>query len=282
MDCNSRYCWLDPYLGAQHAIAEATRNVSIVGGQPLGITNCLNFGNPERAPANWQLARAVDGLGDACRALGVPIVSGNVSLYNESGGMPIHPTPMVGCVGKVDDVGGVIGIAWHDGDDVLLLGDARPVLGGSDYLVLIHDRIVGSIPELDFAAERNVQECIRALALHRLCHAAHDVSGGGLAIALAEMAMASGKGAEIELPPHDGRVDECWFGESAGRVLISASPDRKQAISEVVGGLGVSLHALGRVRGDALMLDGSGDVTVLDLRTASERALAVLPEQVYI
>jgi len=282
MDCNSRYCFLDPYLGAQHAISEATRNVSIVGGQPLGITNCLNFGNPERGPSNWQLSKAIDGLGDACRALGVPIVSGNVSLYNESGGTPIQPTPMVGCVGKVDDVSQVVGIAWHEGDDVLLLGDGCPVLGGSDYLVLIHGRVAGLIQELDFASERNVQECTRALVGHGLCHAAHDVSGGGLAIALAEMAMASGRGATIEPPPHDGRMDECWFGESASRVLVTASPEQRDAVSRVAAACGVTVRALGRAGGDALIFSGHGEVAVSGLTAASERALTILPEQVHL
>ncbi len=144
MDCNSRYCFLDPFVGAQHAIAEATRNVSCVGGRPLGMTNCLNFGNPERSPANWQLSEAVAGMADACRKLGVPIVSGNVSLYNETEGNPVYPTPMVGCVGVIDDVNSAVGIGWNNGDDIYLLGQSAPDLGGSEYLATIHGKVAGS------------------------------------------------------------------------------------------------------------------------------------------
>jgi phosphoribosylformylglycinamidine synthase len=281
MDCNSRYCAIDPCVGAQHAIVESARNVSVVGGRPLGFTNCLNFGNPERAPANWQLAKAVEGLGDACRKLRLPIVSGNVSLYNESHQSPIQPTPMVGCVGSLDSVGDAVGIAWHGGDDIVLLGDARPVLGGSEYLAIIHGRTAGSLPEIDFELERNVQECARRLAQLRLSNSAHDVSGGGLAVALAEMAIAAGIGAVIEPEPQRGRLDEEWFGESAGRILVTASPERRNEVAQVADELGVPWRILGRVGGEALVLGPFGSVAINQLERASEQALAVVSEHVH-
>jgi phosphoribosylformylglycinamidine synthase len=281
MDCNSRYCAIDPCVGAQHAIVESARNVSVVGGRPLGFTNCLNFGNPERAPANWQLAKAVEGLGDACRKLGLPIVSGNVSLYNESHQSPIQPTPMVGCVGSLDSVGDAVGIAWHGGDDIVLLGDARPVLGGSEYLANIHGRTAGSLPEIDFELERNVQECARRLAQLRLSNSAHDVSGGGLAVALAEMAIAAGIGAVIKSEPQRGRLDEEWFGESAGRILVTASPERRNEVAQVADELGVPWRILGRVGGEALVLGPFGSAAINQLARASEQALAVVSEHVH-
>lgn len=279
MDCNSRYCFVDPYLGAQHAIVESSRNVSVVGAQPLGFTNCLNFGNPERAPANWQLTRAVEGLGDACRELGIPIVSGNVSLYNESNQSPIHPTPTVGCVGKLNDVGHALGMAWREGDDVLLLGDGQPVLGGSDYLATIHGRIAGPLPAVDFRSEIQVQECVRHLAELGLCHAAHDISGGGLATALAEMAIASGIGAVIDSPGYRGRLDTAWFGEGGSRIVITAPPARREAIARVADDQSVPLTWLGSVSGMKLALETLGSVTVEGLWAASEQALAVIADQ---
>ena len=279
MDCNSRYCFVDPYAGAQHAIVESARNVSMVGGQPLGFTNCLNFGNPERSPANWQLARAVEGMGVACRELGVPIVSGNVSLYNESNQSPIHPTPMVGCVGKVDSVSNTLGMAWQDGDDVVLIGSGRPVLGGSDYLATIHGRIAGPLPALDFTDERSVQACVRQLARLNLCHAAHDVSGGGLAVALAEMGIAAGIGAVIEPPDQQARVDAEWFGESGSRVLVTASPARRGEIARVAAEHDVAMRVLGSVGGTNLDLGSFGSILIEDLRAASERALSIVADK---
>lgn len=273
MDCNSRYVELDPYLGAQHAIVESTRNVSAVGGRPLGLTNCLNFGNPERSPANWQLSRAVAGMADACRELGVPIVSGNVSLYNETDGRPIQPTPMVGCVGVIDDVTTATGISWNEGDDVFLLGEAEPTIGASDYLHTVHGQTAGSPPTIDFDQERRLQHFLRALIATRSVSGVHDVSGGGLAVALAEIACKAGLGAEIHLSTQDRRVDARWFGESAGRAVVAASPDQRESIQQVALGAQVSLIHLGTVGGDALRLGGSTPVTVTAMRAARETGL---------
>ena len=192
IDCNSRYCYLDPALGAAHAVAEACRNVSCVGGRPLAVTNCLNFGSPEKPAGYYQLREAVRGMGDACRALGVPVVSGNVSLYNESAQGAVFPTPTVGVVGVIDDVAAHATMAWHDGDIVALLGDAQPQVGGSEFLASHHDMTAGAPPPLDFERERSVQLVVRQAVASGLLATAHDCAEGGLAVAIAEMAIVSG------------------------------------------------------------------------------------------
>lgn len=273
MDCNSRYCYLDPYLGAQHAVAEATRNVSCVGGKPLGITNCLNFGNPERAPGNWQLREAVRGLADAARALGVPVVSGNVSLYNESNQVAIQPTPMVGCVGVLEDVTAAAAIYWNEGDLIVLLTGASPSLGGSDYLEIIHGDIAGSPSAPDLALESKVQELVRMLIGSGLCSGVHDVSNGGLAVTLAELALASGVGATIDSYAGGGRVDAGWFGECGGRIVVAVHPSELSTVERLAGNAGVRAVELGRAKGQHLVLADATPVSVGGLEAASEHAL---------
>jgi phosphoribosylformylglycinamidine synthase len=274
MDCNSRYAAIDPYLGGQHAIAEATRNVSCVGGRPLGLTNCLNFGNPERSPANWQLSQAVAGMADACREMGVPIVSGNVSLYNETEGKPINPTPMVGCVGVLDDVAQRSGIAWSSGDDVYVIGDAEPVIGGSEYLATVHGISAGLPPTVDFDAERAIQQFLRAMIVAGVTSAVHDVSDGGLAVALAEMATAAGVGAQIDLRTDDQRNDVRWFGESAGRAVVAASPIHRATIETVAASSRVGLMRIGTAGGDALVLGAAPAFPLTRLTDAREYAFS--------
>lgn len=273
MDCNSRYCFLDPYQGARLAVAEATRNISCVGGRPLGITNCLNFGNPERSPANWQLREAVRGMGDAARAMEVPVVSGNVSLYNETQQAPIHPTPMIGCVGVVPDVSTSSRIHWNDGDVVVLLRGGLPGLGASDYLEIVHELVAGAPPCLDLVMERTVQELVRWLIGEGLCTGVHDVSNGGLAIALGEMAMATGVGAEIRSVAIEDRLDAAWFGESASSVLLAVAPSRLADVMAAASEHRVPALLLGRAGGEALVLGEATPVPVKDMEEANARGL---------
>ena len=185
VDCNSRYCYLDPHLGAMHAFAEAARNVACTGARPLGATNCLNFGNPERPAIMWQFAKAVEGLGAACRALSVPITGGNVSLYNETDGKAIYPTPVVGVVGLLAKADRVVARAFRNaGDAIILLGENRGELGGSEYLSVVQGVVGGRPPALDLAAERAVQNLLVDLADSRLIRSAHDCSDGGIAVTL--------------------------------------------------------------------------------------------------
>jgi phosphoribosylformylglycinamidine synthase len=269
IDCNSRYCSLDPFAGAALAVAESARNVAVSGGRPLGLTNCLNMGNPERTPGSWHLAESVAGIGAAGRGLGVPVVSGNVSLYNETANSPIQPTPMIGCVGVVEDIEHVTPATWADGDAILLLGAATPTLGGSEYLERFHDTIGGELPAVDFAAERRLLDALVELAGSGLTSGAHDVSLGGLAVTLAELAITSGYGAQIESDV-EGRVDRHWFGESAGRVVVSTSPDAVPAVAEVASRHGVTATRIGGVSGTTLQLGDAPAIPVEDLRSAFE------------
>ena len=260
IDCNSRWCGLDPELGARHAVAEACRNVACVGGRPLAATNCLNFGNPERPAGYFQLSRAVAGMGAACRALGVPVVSGNVSLYNETAESAVLPTPTVGVVGVLDDVTRHATMAWREGDAVLLLGSGVPQLGGSEYLAQGHDRVAGSPPPLDLDAELALQRLVQGAVADGLLRTAHDCGQGGLAVALAEMAIVSGAGCVVgEAPPPGatGRTDERWLGEAATRVVVALSEADVPALAARCEAAGVASHRLGRAGGDRLNLAGA-------------------------
>src|SRR3954471_1218177 len=181
VDGNGRYGYLDPYRGAMLAVAEASRNVACAGARPLGATNCLNFGNPERPAIMWQFAKTVEGIGAACRALNVPITGGNVSLYNETDGSAIYPTPVIGVVGVLDHADRVLGRCFQAaGDAIILLGTGRGELGGSEYLKTVHGLVRGRPPRLDLEAERALQGLLVELAETRLIRSAHDCSDGGL------------------------------------------------------------------------------------------------------
>jgi phosphoribosylformylglycinamidine synthase len=269
IDCNSRYCAIDPFQGAQLAVAEAARNVSITGGRALGMTNCLNMGNPERSPGSWHLEQSVAGIGAACRGLGIPVVSGNVSLYNETANSPIQPTPTIGCVGVIDDIQSTTRIAWNDGDTILLLGNATPVLGGSEYLERVHGVIGGALPAVDLEAEKNLHSLLTELATSGLLNGAHDISLGGLAVSLAEFAVASRLGATI-FAPVAGRTDETWFGEASGMVIASVAAANVDSVRRVANGHGISIQEIGKVGTSSLHLGDLTSIPVSDLHTAFE------------
>ena len=272
VDCNSRYCYLDPRLGAMHALAESARNVACAGGRPLGATNCLNFGNPERPPIMWQFAQAVEGLGAACRALGIPITGGNVSLYNETDGKAIYPTPVVGVVGLLQHADRALGRCFRaPGDAIVLLGEGRGELGGSEYLATVHGVMGGRPPALDLDRERALQGLLAELADERLARSAHDCSDGGVAVTLAECCFdTGGVGAVVALPPVQvsarGPVNEAaaLFGESASRVVVSASPDRAPEILARAARAGVPARLIGQTGGGVLRI-AIGDRTVVDV-----------------
>src|SRR5688500_18510100 len=201
-DGNGRYCYLNPRRGAMLAVAEAARNVACAGGVPIGGTNCLNFGNPERPEIMWQLVEAIEGIADACRALDIPITGGNVSLYNETDGRAIYPTPVIGVVGLIDDASAAIGRVFRQsGDDVVLLGEPAGALGGSEYLNTVHQTIAGDAPALDLDRERALIALLSRAAAERLIQSAHDCSDGGIAVTLAECSFdSSGVGCTIDLP----------------------------------------------------------------------------------
>lgn len=275
MDCDSRYTYLDPFEGARHGVAESARNVACTGARPLGLTNCLNFGSPERSPANYQLVKAVEGMGDAASTLGIPIVSGNVSLYNETAQAPIFPTPMVACVGVLEDIDARMSMAWTDGDELLLIGGGTASLGGSEYLAYIHGTTAGAPPALDLAEEKRLIGFLQALGASKLGAAAHDVSAGGLAVALAEMALVSGVGAVVESAPGAERVDTCWFGESGSRVVVAVDPAHVRRVTLLAEEWELPITRIGRAGGDSLQLPGNRALALDDIGSASESALAV-------
>jgi phosphoribosylformylglycinamidine synthase len=280
VDGNGRYCYLDPRGGAMLAVAEAARNVACAGGRPVGATNCLNFGNPERPAIMWQFAQAVEGIAEACRALNVPITGGNVSLYNETEGRAIYPTPVIGVVGVLEHAERVLSRRFQGaGDLVVLLGEGRGELGGTEYLKVVHNRVRGLPPRLDLAAERALQQLMVDLADARLVRSAHDCADGGVAVALAECCFgAAGIGVEAsiesvsvarDLPVNDAAA---LFGESASRVVVSVSPDEMTRVLERAAASGVPARVIGQTGGNLLRI-AVGGRTVIDVPvTEAEQA----------
>jgi len=271
LDGNGRYCYLDPYRGAMLAVAEAARNVACAGARPLGATNCLNFGNPERPGIMWQFAKAVEGIGAACRALDVPITGGNVSLYNETDGNAIYPTPTIGVVGLLEHAERVVSRRFREsGDAIVLLGADRGELGGSEYLKVVHDLVRGVPPALDLAAERALQGLLVTLADEGLARSAHDCSDGGLAVAVAECCFdTNGIGATIAIDAmpvaRDAGVNvaAALFGESASRVVVSVVPEELTRVIERAAAAGVPAKVVGQTGGNRLRMTVSGH-TVID------------------
>jgi phosphoribosylformylglycinamidine synthase subunit PurL len=270
-DCNPRFCQLDPYLGAAHAVAESARNVACSGARPLAATDCLNFGNPENPEIMWQFARAVEGLGEACRRLGTPIASGNVSLYNETDGAAIAPTPAIAMVGLMARAEHATSSWFREtGDAIVLLGHTLEELGGSEYLAVVHGREEGAPPGLDLALEAAVQETVVRAIERGIVRSAHDVSDGGLAVALAECCIGGSdslgtgaplRGAVVNLPA-GVREDALLFGESASRVILTLRESDLPALDEVIGSLPgrrPPVRVIGRVEGAELRVQRDGE-----------------------
>jgi phosphoribosylformylglycinamidine synthase len=275
-DCTPRYCYADPYEGGKQAVAESYRNLSAVGARPLAITNCLNFGNPERPEIMAQFTGCLEGMGEACRALDFPIVSGNVSLYNESkatgGGSAILPTPAIGGVGLLDNYDTMARIGFRDeAEAIVLIGGARGHLGQSLWLRELHGREEGLPPPVDLELERRTGELIRQLVADGIVTAVHDCSDGGLAVAIAEMALAGGLGAVVRAPDDCGSLSGFWFGEDQARYVVTA--DVTRSVLEYAAAAGVPALHLGETEGALLSFRTAKDVSTVelaDLRTAHE------------
>jgi phosphoribosylformylglycinamidine synthase subunit PurL len=275
---NGRWCFLDPHLGAMHAVAECARNISCVGGEPLAVTDCLNFGNPEKPEIMWQFGEAVRGLSDACVALGTPVVSGNVSLYNETEGQGIFPTPTIAMVGLVEPVERTCASTFREaGDIVAVVGALAGEVGGSEYLAARFGKEAGRPPPLDLAREKAVQATVRRAVREGVLSSAHDCSDGGLAVALAECCMMADPppgggptpwiGCAVRVP-FPVRKDFILFGEDASRVVVSLSAAGWTRLEAIAREEGAPLVRLGAVGGDRLEIQGALSVPVVELARA--------------
>jgi len=279
LDGNARFARLDPYTGAQLNLAEAYRNVAVSGAVPLAVTNCLNFGSPEEPEVMWQFAEAVRGLADGCRALGLPVTGGNVSLYNQTGDVPINPTPVIGVLGVHDDVRTRVRGGWRAaGETVLLLGETRPEFGGSAWAGVVHGHLGGLPPRLDLDAERALAGLLARLAADGAVTSAHDLADGGLAQALTESALRHGVGATVRV---DGDPTAALFAESVARAVVTtADPAAVRAAAEAAG---VPVTELGTTGGDALVVEDVLELPLAELRSTWTRTLPDLfghPEDV--
>ncbi len=268
VDGNSRYARLDPYEGAKLALAEAFRNVAVTGATLVAVTDCLNFGSPEDPAVMWQFAEAVRGLADGCQELGIPVTGGNVSFYNQTGAVAIHPTPIVGVLGVLDDVAQRIPMGFaHDNDVVFLLGDTTAELSGSEWAWVAHGHLGGRPPQVDFAREQAIAAFMARAAELQLVHSAHDLSDGGLAQALVESTLRKGVGVAIALP--DGADPfVSLFSESAGRVLLSVSRGHRQAFEALAAEHEMPITALGITGGDRFVVKDQFEVPLDELYAA--------------
>jgi phosphoribosylformylglycinamidine synthase II len=273
-DCNARYCHLDPHLGAQLAVAEAARNIVATGARPLAVTDCLNLANPDRPEVYWELEEVVAGLAYACRSMELPIVSGNVSLYNDSNGeSAIYPTPVVGMIGLIDDYGKRLGASFRaEGDFVLLIGSSHNDLGGSEFLKVEHGVVAGRPPALDLTREMAVNRLILNAVQSGYLHSAHDCAEGGMLVALAECCMLGGIGVRGPGIRPEGplRLDAAFFGESPGRYIVSVASRAMPELQSLARRHNVEISLLGLAGGDSLEFEGQVKVSLAELQYAWE------------
>ncbi len=270
-DCNGRHCALDPYMGTMAAVAESARNVACSGAKPLAITNCLNFGNPYKPEAYYFFSEAIRGMGDACRAFETPVTGGNVSFYNENPSGAIYPTPVIGMLGLMHDYRKAMTQSFKQaGDMIMLLGSLHANIGGSEYLKQEHGIVAGIPPQINLQTEKQLQQLILQLIDAELVNSAHDVSDGGLLIALAESCISGSSqfGAKLQfsLPQ---RASQVYFGEAAGRILLSASPDNLSSIKLLADKHGIECHELGQINDSSmLMVNNHIKIDINDLHHA--------------
>ncbi|MBP1995787.1 phosphoribosylformylglycinamidine synthase subunit PurL [Paenibacillus eucommiae] len=254
-DCNGRYVYLDPEVGGRIAVSEAARNIVCSGAEPLAVTDNLNFGSPEKPEIFWQLETSVDGMAEACRVLETPVIGGNVSLYNENAKGAIYPTPVIGMVGLVHDLDHITTQGFkHEGDTIILLGETKEELGGSEFQYVIHGVTEGRPPALDLEVEKRLHKTVLTAIQEGLVASAHDLSEGGLAVALAESCISGKIGAKVTLRT-PLRKDIALFSESQSRILLSAAPDKADALKHWIAAQGVPYEVLGTVTGSELSVE---------------------------
>ncbi|WP_454192548.1 phosphoribosylformylglycinamidine synthase subunit PurL [Paenibacillus sp. Marseille-Q7038] len=261
-DCNGRYVYLDPEVGGKIAVSEAARNIVCSGAEPLAITDNLNFGSPEKPEIFWQMEKSVDGMAEACNVLGTPVIGGNVSMYNENAKGAIYPTPVVGMVGLVHDTDHITTQGFkNEGDVILLLGNTFAELGGSEFQYAVHGVTEGRPPKLDLATEKALLDAVLGAIQKGLVASAHDLSEGGLAVALAESCISGDKGARVSMTT-DLRKDHALFSESQSRILLTATKENAEALVEFVKNSGVPVQVIGQVTGSNLTVELNGTSAV--------------------
>ena len=273
VDCNSRYVYLNPYRGGMIAVCECARNVACTGAVPLAITNCLNFGNPYNPEVYYQFSEAVRGIGDACKVLDTPVTGGNVSFYNQSKDYAVYPTPTIGMIGLLEDVDLAVGSGFRNpGDDIILLGDFRPSFGGSEYMNRIFGLTEGDSPDIDPEGELNLMRLLNRLASLKLLNSAHDLSDGGLAVAITECCISEGieeMGCKVEFAGNAGRNDLKLFGESQGCIIISCAGNNSENVFRTAGDMGVKSALIGRTTSDsAIAINGLIGISSSEAREA--------------
>ncbi len=279
-DCNGRYVYLDPKTGGAIAVAEAARNVVCTGAEPLAITDCLNYGNPEKPEIFWQFEQSVEGMSDACRVLETPVISGNVSFYNETRGEAVYPTPVVGMVGLVHDVDHITTADFkEEGDRIILLGETFAELGGSEYQKLVSGEISGRPPQIDLEKEQKVQRVVLEAIRKGWVKSAHDLAEGGLAVAVAESSIAGKLGAVINVDT-DLRPDHFLFSESQSRILLSVSAEHATEVKKLAEQEGIQATDIGEVGGESFVISVNQqqliDLPVSDMETAWKDAIPSL------
>jgi len=279
-DCNGRYCYLNPRGGAKVAVAEAALNVAVSGAKPVAITNCLNFGNPYDPEIYYQFAECVGGMGEACRVLETPVTGGNVSFYNEDPQRTVYPTPVIGMIGILEDIGQVTTIWFKEsGDDIYLIGESKDELGGTEYLKVIHGLVTGTIPKVDLEKHKRTIEFLLTLITSGLVRSAQDISDGGMAVALGECAFGKKIGASVTLESAI-RADSLLFGESQSRAIISARTEDRDRIAQLAGEHGVPISRIGVTGGPNLRINDLIDIPIDKLNKIYEEAIPKLMEQV--
>jgi len=261
-DCNGRYVYLDPEVGGRIAVAEAARNVVCSGGEPLAITDNLNFGSPEKPEVFWQMEKSVDGMAEACRFLETPVIGGNVSLYNENAKGAIYPTPVVGMVGLITDIDHITTQEFKaEGDVIYLLGETKAEIGGSEFQYAVHGLTEGRPPIIDLAVEKALHGAVLGAIRQGLVASAHDLSEGGLAAAVAESTFGRGLGAKVDFTTNL-RPDLALFSESQSRILLSAKPEHSAALEAWIAEQGVPVQKLGVVGGEELVIAVNGHTAI--------------------
>lgn len=278
-DCNSRFVYLDPYIGGALAVVEAAQNIACVGAKPLAITDCLNFGNPEKPEIFWQFVQACAGVAEACRVLETPVIGGNVSLYNETPGRAVNPTPMIGMVGLIEDLNNILSNELgSEQEQIYLIGELNGELSGSEYLAMWENLEAGALPELDLQAIKGRIDFLLEMNNAGYVQAAHDVTEGGLAVALAEMTINTGAVINI----HTDDELRGLFGERLGRIIISVTKENGARVETLAKAAGIPLHHLGESGGSDLKISVNGkqclDIPVSSYRQIYERTIREIME----